>query len=101
MSGTTKWKEIRDKRIGSDTGRRGRAREAMVAELRLAELRKHRHMSQEAVAERLQISQPSVSQFERTQDLHLSTIQGYVGALGGRLELVAVFDDERITIGAS
>jgi DNA-binding XRE family transcriptional regulator len=99
MSGTSNWKAIREKRVGNDPARVERAHEAMVAELRLAKLRKHRKTSQAAVAKKLLVSQSSISQRERSGDPKLSTVAEYVGALGGKLEIVAVFDDgERITI---
>jgi len=38
---------------------------------------------------------------ERGQDVYLSTLRSYVEALGGRLELTAVFPDQTITLGSS
>jgi predicted nucleotidyltransferase len=73
-------------------------REILEAELRLAALRKHRKASQTTVAKRLSVSQSNLSQLERGADPRLSTVANYVDALGGKLELVAVFDDERILI---
>jgi hypothetical protein len=35
-----------------------------------------------------------VSRLEHGDDAKLSTLRAYVEALGGRLELVAVFDDD-------
>jgi predicted transcriptional regulator len=98
MSATSNWKTIRGKRVGNDPVRVERAREAMIAELRLANLRKHRKKSQAAIAKKLLVSQSNVSQFERSSDPKLSTVADYIDALGGKLELVAVFEDERITI---
>jgi hypothetical protein len=43
-------------------------------------------------------SQGQVSQIERRDDLYLSTLRDYVEALGGTLEVAAVFDDERTPI---
>src|SRR5947209_304446 len=58
---------------------------AMQDAVRLAELREQRVGSQGKVAHRLQISQARVSQIERSDDWYLSTLQGYVAALGGKL----------------
>jgi transcriptional regulator with XRE-family HTH domain len=71
----------------------------MRAELRLAELRKHRGASQVKIAKRLEVSQSNVSQLERGDDVKLSTLASYVKALGGHLEVSAVFDDETVQIG--
>lgn len=100
MSGTSNWKTIRDKRVGDDPARVERARQAMLAELSLGDLRKRRHASQSEVAERLSVSQANVSQLERG-DIKLSTLSGYIAALGGRLVLQAAFPDETIVFGAS
>ena len=67
--------------------------------MRLAALRKRRKASQAAVAKKLKVSQSNVSQFERGADPRMSTVAGYVDALGGRLEVLAVFDDETVSIG--
>jgi predicted XRE-type DNA-binding protein len=98
MSGTSNWKTIRDRRVGDDPARAERARQAMLAELRLGELRKRRNVSQATVAERLSVSQANVSQLERG-DIKLSTLAGYVEALGGKLVLQAAFPDESVVFG--
>ncbi len=100
MTGTSDWKAIRERRVGDDPARVERAREAMVAELRLAGLRRHRKASQADVARRLAVSQANVSQIERG-DVKLSTLAGYVDALGGKLELHAVFDDETVSLSGT
>jgi hypothetical protein len=48
----------------------------------------------------MRTSQASVSKLERREDLYLSTLRGFVEALGGELELAAVFPEGRITIAA-
>jgi predicted transcriptional regulator len=96
---TTPWREIRNKRIKpEDEPRIAKIREQMEAELRLAAVRKKRKKSQAAVAKKLSVSQSNISQLERGGDPRLSTVAGYIDALGGKLEMVAVFDDETITI---
>jgi transcriptional regulator with XRE-family HTH domain len=69
--------------------------------LELRELRAERGVTQVELAERLGRSQGNVSAFERRDDVYLSSLREYVEALGGRLEIEAVFDDERppIAIG--
>jgi transcriptional regulator with XRE-family HTH domain len=60
---------------------------------RLSELRQARRMTQVALAERLNMVQPSVSRLERQADLYVSTLRRYIEAVGGRLEIHAVFPD--------
>lgn len=96
---TTKWKDIRKRVVTPDDEPQIQSiREIMRAEQRLAGLRRHRHMSQEVLAEKLSVSQSSVSQFEHAEDMRLSTLENYVKALGGHLEIRAVFDDETLPI---
>lgn len=61
--------------------------------LALAELRERHGTTQVEVAARLGMNQGNVSRLERRDDLYLSTLRGYVAALGGELELVARFPD--------
>jgi DNA-binding XRE family transcriptional regulator len=96
---TTTWKELRPKLVKpEDEPRIAKIREQMEAELRLAAVRKKRKKSQAAVAKKLKVSQSNISQFERGGDPRLSTVASYIDALGGRLEMVAVFDDETVPI---
>lgn len=60
---------------------------------RLSELRHARHTIQVALAERLHMVQPSVSRLERQTDLYVSTLRRYIEAIGGPLEIHAVFPD--------
>jgi DNA-binding XRE family transcriptional regulator len=64
----------------------------------LAELRRHRHLTQVELAERLARAQASISAMETSPDNLLSTWRAVIESMGGRLEMVAVFDDERIAI---
>ncbi len=72
--------------------------ELRLATLRLGELRRRRAVSQAVIAEALDVSQPNVSRIEQQDDIRLSTLNRYIAALGGRLELQAVFDDETVRL---
>jgi hypothetical protein len=50
-------------------------------------------MTQSAVASVMGLRQPTISELERRDDAYLSTLRDYVEALGGRLRLVAEFED--------
>jgi DNA-binding XRE family transcriptional regulator len=69
--------------------------------LRLAELRAERGLTQVQLAERLGMTQENVSRIERAEDTQLSTIRRYIEALGGSLELHAVFEDRDVPIAAA
>jgi predicted transcriptional regulator len=61
-------------------------------------MREARGATQRQIAEAWDVSQANVSQIERTQDIFLSTLSKYIAALGGQIEIRAVFPDEVITL---
>lgn len=73
-------------------------RRAIEAVLALAELRTSVGMTQQAVADTLDMSQANVSRIEHEDDLYLSTLRSYVAALGGELRLTAVFADRTVKL---
>jgi len=82
--------------IEADPERRARVeayRRAIRDALAIAELRALRGATQEQVAVALGVGEENVAQLERQDDLYLSVLGGYVAALGGRLEVNAVFPD--------
>lgn len=70
----------------------------MIAAMPLDELRKARQMTQAKLAQSLGVNQGEVSKIEHRTDLYLSTLSEYVEALGGRLEIRAVFPDREVRI---
>lgn len=50
------------------------------------------------LAHRLGTAQPGISRIEKRDDLFLSTLAAYVEALDGRLEVAAVFEDDRVPL---
>lgn len=71
---------------------------AMLLQVRLRELRERRGATQDAVAKGLGTSRPNVSRIEAEDDMRLTTLERYVRALGGRLEVRAIFEDEAIDL---
>jgi DNA-binding XRE family transcriptional regulator len=67
-------------------------------EMRLQELRTHRSFSQEVLAKAMHVSQASISQTERREDVMISTLQSYIEGLGGKLRVVAEFPGEKIEL---
>jgi DNA-binding Xre family transcriptional regulator len=78
-------------------------RRAMEDALALAELRNSRNVTQIELAAQLGITQGNVSRLEARSEIYLSTLRSYIEALGGHLEITAVFDDDRrpIAVGPS
>jgi len=68
-----------------------RAQELIAEELTLQDIRKAHKLTQEQMATVLNIGQDSISRLEKRSDMMLSTMRGYIEAMGGSLELVARF----------
>jgi transcriptional regulator with XRE-family HTH domain len=100
MPSTRRWEDL-TKELREQPGHEERlaAARAQLAEeeetyLRhLHELRRARQMTQVALAQQLNMVQPSVSRLERQTDMYITTLRRYIEALGGHLEIHAVFDD--------
>jgi len=54
----------------------------------LRQLRRLAGKAQADIAAALHIKQPSVSRIEKQTDMYLSTLRGYIEAIGGELDLV-------------
>jgi len=70
----------------------------MLQQLALAELRQAQHLSQEELAKVLNIQQPAVAKIEKKVDMHISTLKRFIEALGGELEIKALFPDREVRI---
>lgn len=68
-----------------------RGQELIADEMTSRELRQALNITQEQLADRLESAQHSVSRLERRNDMKLSTLSGYMAALGGELKIVASF----------
>ena len=104
MSGRNSFSKLRAK-IDADPERRARmdekrkAYDILLKLSELSELRRERGMTQAELAEVLGVSQPAISKLEAASsrggvsgsDMRLSTLAGYIEALGGCLELHSIF----------
>ncbi len=88
------------KQIDADPARRVNVERHKAA--MLGELRRRLDLTQAIVADRLDVTQENVSQIERGEaDVRLSTLNRYVEALGGRLEIRAAFPQETVALSVS
>jgi hypothetical protein len=69
-----------------------------LEKMALHELRRARRLNQMQVATGLNSGQSEVSKIENRADMHVSTLRQYVEALGGRLEMQAVFPDQTVKL---
>lgn len=80
---------------------RGRAEtqaRKLIAEYALEELRQARSMTQARLAEILGKDQSVISRLERRTDMYVSSLAEFIRAMGGELEIRAVFPEGSVKI---
>lgn len=90
---TRNYKELQAKR---DPARRIRTQQSVRQELQrmaLEDLRNAKQATQTDMAELLDLPQSSISRIEQRADMYLSTLRNYVQAMGGVLQIQAMFPD--------
>jgi predicted transcriptional regulator len=96
---TRSWKSVRAERLNRAAIARvtDRARQ-QIEELTLQELRKDLDLTQVDAAEAAEMTQSELSRLESRGDHRISTLRRYVEALGGKLEVSAVFGSRRVKL---
>ena len=64
----------------------------------LDQLRAARELTQEHLAALLRIKQSNVSKMERRMDMYIGTLSKFIEAMGGQLEIRAIFPDGSVRI---
>jgi len=83
-------------RLAANAERKAELHAEMVS---LEELRADLGISQEALAQALDVQQPAVSKLVRREDMRLSTLRDLITAMGGELHITATFADRSVEIG--
>ncbi|XVQ13906.1 helix-turn-helix domain-containing protein [Spirillospora sp. CA-255316] len=99
MTSFPKWSDVRAEVVAGAGGEEGVAQarkrnQAYIDGHRLAERRKDLGLSQSEVAERMGVTKSRVSQIERGEVSTVEAIARYVEALGGQIQISAVFGDD-------
>jgi predicted transcriptional regulator len=96
---TRNWKSLKDSKLSPEALARVRARvRAELEELTLKALRQDLSLTQVEVSRSASMTQSELSRLEGRNDHLTSTLRRYVEALGGELEVTAVFGGRRIKI---
>jgi len=69
-----------------------------VNEMALDELRSARNLTQAQISQSLGITQAAVSKLEFRHDSYLSSVRKYIEAIGGKMEIRAVFPDTSVKL---
>lgn len=94
---TRRWKDVLADRPVNET-RVEIYKRLMEAQEVVAHALYRRGVSDAAVQEALDIADENLSTDERREDLYISALALYVGALGGRVEVRAILGDEEIVV---
>ncbi|MGC4087896.1 MAG: helix-turn-helix transcriptional regulator [Polyangiaceae bacterium] len=93
------WKALKQSRLSPEAEARVRARVAAeFSQLTLKALREELEFTQVELGRSLEMSQPELSRLESRDDHLTSTLRRYVEALGGELEVCAVFGGRRVKL---
>lgn len=92
------FKELRAKMRPEARARANAQAGQMIKDMALDELRAARDLTQEHLSALLGISQAAISKLEHRADMYVSTLGHFIKAMGGRLEIRAVFPDGDVKI---
>lgn len=92
------FKELQAKMSPESRARSREKARRMVRDMALNELREARQLTQQQLAEQLGVRQPAIAKIERRTDMYLSTLRGVIKAMGGELDIRAVFPDGTVKI---
>jgi hypothetical protein len=96
---TKTWTSLKRTKLSPEAQARVQRRVAVgLQELTLKELRQDLELTQAALGQSAAMTQPELSRLEGRADHLISTLRRYVEALGGRLEITAVFGNRRVKI---
>lgn len=94
----TKWRDIR-KTLSPEAEQRIRESVEAVAEvMALRQLREARGLTQVNLAKVLNVNQGAVSRMEKRTDMYVSTLRSFIQAMGGRLQVKAIFPEGEVQI---
>jgi transcriptional regulator with XRE-family HTH domain len=91
-------KDLQAKMSPASRARSEATAERLIREMALDELRAARALTQAHLSALLGVKQSAVSKLERRADMYVSTLRHFIEAMGGQLEIRAVFPDGDVRI---
>jgi predicted transcriptional regulator len=93
------WKALQNSKLSPEAQERVRARTRLqLQQLTLKALRQDLELTQVQVSRAASMTQSELSRLESRTDHLTSTLRRYVEALGGQLEISAVFGERRVKL---
>ena len=94
----TKWRDIRGTFSPEDEAEIDRDVLNAAAVMTLYQLREARSLTQVSLARSLEVNQGAVSRMEKRTDMYVSTLRNFIQAMGGRLQVKAIFPEGEVEI---
>jgi transcriptional regulator with XRE-family HTH domain len=93
-----KWRDIRGTFSPEQEAEIEREVENAAAVMTLYQLREARDLTQVSLAKVLEVNQGAVSRMEKRTDMYVSTLRNFIQAMGGRLQVKAIFPEGEVEI---
>lgn len=94
----TKWSDIRRKHSPEVEAEIAREVKAASGVMTLYQLRAARNLTQVNLAKVLNVNQGAVSRLEKRTDMYVSTLRNFIQAMGGQLQVKAIFPEGEVEI---
>ena len=94
----TKWRDIRGTFSPEDEAEIEQDVLNAAAVMTLYQLREARSLTQVSLAKVLEVNQGAVSRMEKRTDMYVSTLRNFIQAMGGRLQVKAIFPEGEVEI---
>jgi DNA-binding XRE family transcriptional regulator len=92
------WRDIRRTLSPEQEEETRRYVKSVVEAVSLNQLREARSLTQANLASVLGVNQGSVSKMEKRTDMYVSTLRSFIQAMGGKLQIKAVFPEGEVEI---
>jgi transcriptional regulator with XRE-family HTH domain len=93
-----KWRDIRRTLSPEQEAETRHYVRSVVEASTLNQLREARNLTQASLATVLGVNQGSVSKMEKRTDMYVSTLRSFIQAMGGQLQIKAVFPEGEVEI---
>lgn len=93
-----KWRDIRGTFSTEEEAEIEEEVQNAAAVMTLYQLREARSLTQVSLAKVLEVNQGAVSRMEKRTDMYVSTLRNFIQAMGGRLQVKAIFPEGEVEI---
>jgi transcriptional regulator with XRE-family HTH domain len=94
----TKWRDIRGTFSPEHEAEIEQSVKGAAGVMTLYQLREARNLTQVNLAKVLEVNQGAVSRMEKRTDMYVSTLRSYIQAMGGQLQVKAIFPEGEVEI---